>query len=82
MRIFAFIIVILLALYTPFLVFIMGALAYAVLIKKPYELVVLGVCIDAQFGDTTRSLWYLYTLGTGIIFIMLSVFRPYLIFHT
>ncbi len=79
-RILSFIGVVLASLFLPFWFFILYACIYA-LIYGPLELLVLAVCIDAQFGDVKSGVWYQYTLAVvGILIISVSL-KPYLRFY-
>lgn len=79
MRILFFIVLILVALYTPLWVFSILAIIYAC-IYVPYELVILGLCIDAGFGYTTFGLWY--TACTLSIAVSTELLKPYLRLNT
>lgn len=81
MRIFLFIIMILIALFLPVWVFVAGAFLYA-LLYTPYEILILAVCIDAQFGDPTRGLWFLYTLSASSAVLITVLLKPQLRFYT
>lgn len=80
MRIFLFSIMILVALFLPLWAFIIGAFLYA-LIYTPYEILVLAVCVDAQFGDPGRGVWFLYTLSTSVILLATVFIKPQLRFY-
>jgi hypothetical protein len=69
------------ALFLPLWVFVCVALVYA-LVFSPYELLVLGVCIDAQFGDVARGVWYVYTGVTALLTMFTMGVRPFLRFYT
>lgn len=77
LRIISFIIVVLVALFLPMWAFGISMLTY-VLVFGPYELLILAVCIDAQFGDRTMSLWYSYTALTVLTSLCTIRIRPYL----
>ncbi len=80
MRIFSFIIVVIAGLFLPLPVFVAVAFVYT-LFWQSYELCVLAVCIDAQFGDTNIGVWYVYTLATMLILLSVVYLRPYLRFY-
>lgn len=69
------------ALFLPFWFFLPLAVAYA-LCFSAYELLIVAVFIDAQFGDTERSLWFLYTLSVAVILIVTTALKPYLRFYS
>ena len=79
MRILFFMVLILIALYTPLWFFSILAIIYAS-IYVPYELVILGLCIDAGFGYPTFGLWY--TACTLSIYVSSELLKPYLRFKT
>ncbi len=80
MRIFSFCVVVLISLFSPVWVFIAVAIVYA-LFFKAYELVPLALCIDAQFGDPSRGLWYTYTLSVVLILLVTVYGKSYLRFY-
>jgi hypothetical protein len=80
MRIFLFIVIILIALFLPLWAFVIAASIYA-LLYTPYELLVLAVCIDAQFGDPSRGLWFLYTLCVAGVLLGSVFIKPQLRFY-
>lgn len=80
MRIGIFIGVVLSGLLMPFWFFIACAFLYA-LWKPGYELIVLGMFIDAQFGIPENEFPYVYTLSLGILVLATSFLKPYLRFY-
>ena len=68
------------ALFLPVWAFILLAPLYA-FVFSPYELLVLGVCIDAQFGEVGRGVWCLYTVITAGVTIFSMSVRPFLRFY-
>ncbi len=80
MRVLLFFIVILTALFMPLWSFVGIAFVYA-LLYTPYELLILAVCIDAQFGDPYRGLWFLYTLSASGIVLITVRLKPQLRFY-
>lgn len=80
MRIFIFCILILIALLSPFWFFAFLALLYA-LWQRGFELIALGMCIDAQFGTAGVAFPYLYTVSMGAIVLILELLKPHLAFY-
>lgn len=80
MRIFLFIVIIVTALFLPLWVFALGAFVYA-LLYTPYEILILAVCVDAQFGDPSRGMWFLYTLSAAGIVLTTVYIKPQLRFY-
>jgi hypothetical protein len=80
LRIISFIGVALCALFLPVWVFVCVAPLYA-FVFSPYELLVLSVCIDAQFGEVGRGVWYLYTAITAVVTLLAMSMRPFLRFY-
>jgi hypothetical protein len=80
-RVCTYVVVVLCGLFLPLWAFAIGVVCYA-LAFEPYELIVLAVCIDAQFGDATQSIWYLYTAITVSISTVVMFTRPYLRMYT
>jgi hypothetical protein len=70
----------LVALFLPFWIFACLAPLYA-FIFAPYELLILGVCIDAQFADTARGVGYAYTGFIALITLAVMAARPLLRFY-
>ncbi len=48
----------------------------------PYELLILAVCIDAEFGNGETLSGYSYTLTVALAFVLTSFSKPYLRFYT
>ena len=80
MRICFFLIVLLITLFFPLWAFILGAFLYA-LLYTPFEILILAVCIDAQFGDPSRGAWFLYTLSAGCVVLITVYIKPQLRFY-
>ncbi|MCR4285562.1 MAG: hypothetical protein NUW00_01570 [Candidatus Kaiserbacteria bacterium] len=79
-RIISFVTALLCAVFLPFWVFVCISCAYA-LTWTPFELIIIGVYIDAQFGNPNAGVWFMYTL-TAIIFVGISILaKPYLRFY-
>ena len=75
MRIWCGLLMILVALYLPFWCFAVLSFVYTC-VWLPYELLILAVLIDAQFGSA-----YAYTLAISI-FILASIYtKPFLRFY-
>lgn len=79
-RIISFIGITLIALFLPLWVFICVVPVYA-FVFSPYELLILSVCIDAQFGDVGREVWYAYTAVVSFVTILTMSIRPLLRFY-
>lgn len=79
-RILLLLVVTLTAMFFPLWVFIVAGFVYA-LFYTPYEVMIIGLCIDSQFGEQARGLWYLYTLATVCIFFVTLYVRPFLRFY-
>lgn len=80
MRITSCILLVLIALYMPFWVFVITGFTYALFFHS-FELCIIAVCIDAQFGNPEHGIWYLYTLSALIIFITMMYVKPRLRFY-
>ncbi len=78
-RIWCSLLMILVALFAPFWAFVILAFLYAS-VWTPYELLVLAVCIDAQFSNATVSVYW-YTLTVSIFLIMSVYVKPFLRFY-
>lgn len=80
LRIMSFVLTVLCTVFLPFWVFVCIACVYA-LTWTPFELILIGVYIDAQFGNPYTGIWFAYTL-TAIIFVGISILaKPYLRFY-
>jgi hypothetical protein len=64
----------------PFWFFCCAALCY-ILWKPGYELIVLGMCIDAQFGTPIFGVPCLYTGATALLVLVLNLVKPHLSFY-
>ena len=67
----------LIGLLFPFWAFCIAAACYIVW-KPGYELLVLGVCIDAQFGISLFGVPYLYTTVIAALLLVLNLIKPHL----
>jgi hypothetical protein len=67
------------ALFLPFWMFGILAFFYAC-VWTPYELLIIAMCIDAQFGNPElHAYWYTITVS---IFLIMSVYiKPFLRFY-
>lgn len=68
------------ALFLPFWFFLLIACVYALLFTS-YELLILAVLVDAQFGNREEGIWFIYTLATSIIVILSAYLKPHLRFY-
>jgi hypothetical protein len=68
------------ALFLPLWSFVILAVLYA-FVFSGYELIVLSVLIDAQFGDTGAGVWYAYTLSASLVLLVSVYLKPYLRFY-
>lgn len=75
-----FLLVGLLGFFAPYMLF-MGAVIVYLLFWEGIELLVLGVCIDAQFGTIGGTQWYMYTLGTAAVLLAAVLIKPYIRFY-
>jgi hypothetical protein len=80
MRIVLFSIVALIALFLPVWAFGIAALMYA-LFYTPYEILILALCIDAQFGDPHQGFWFIYTTMSACILLSSIFIKPQLRFY-
>lgn len=80
MRIFCFLGIIFTALFLPFWIFVCMSFIYA-FTWNAYELLIIGLFIDAQFGDVSRQLWYLYTITSAGILALTIYVKPHLRFY-
>ncbi|MCD5382061.1 MAG: hypothetical protein LR017_01950 [Candidatus Pacebacteria bacterium] len=80
MRFWIFIAVLIVALTLPVWCFLISAALYA-LWRPAYELLCIGVCIDAQFGVVYEGLPYLYTLSAGGIILLADMMKPLLMVY-
>lgn len=79
-RILAFGVVVTGALFLPFWYFVPLACVYA-FVFSPYELLILGVLIDAEFGDPSLGMSYRYTLAITCIVLASFFLKPYIRFY-
>jgi len=68
------------ALFLPMWSFLVLAVLYG-LVWTPYELLILALCIDAQFGDQQLGVWYWYTLWISCILVFSVYIRPHVRFY-
>ena len=80
LRVLSFCVVVIVGYLLPFWAFAAAACVYAVLFG-PYELLILAVIIDAQFGEFSRGAWYSYTLLCSVVLVVVTCARPYLRFY-
>ncbi len=73
----AFVVVALLGFTLPLSLFLLVCIAY-MLWRPGYELIVLGVCIDAQFGQGIGAFAYEYTLSIAFLVLVLGLVKPHL----
>lgn len=78
MRVLFFGILVLIALTTPYFVAIILSAPYAFRYTA-YELIVLGVFLDALLGASTFSLFY--TIVLSAVFLLIEALKPFLIFY-
>ncbi len=76
-RCIAFLGVVCLALFTPVWAFVVGAIIYVFVYTPAFEVCLLGVCIDALFGERIYQYWYIYTLLCILIVIGMTFLKPY-----
>jgi hypothetical protein len=79
-RIISFLGIVLSALFLPVWLFALLTLVYAFLFS-PYEVLVLAVLVDAQFGDVGLPVWYAYTLVASLVLLFVVYLKPYLRFY-
>lgn len=72
---------VLVALFLPFWIFALLAFFYAC-VWTPYELLVIAVLIDAQFGNSELGISCMYTLVASIFFVAGTYIKPLLRFYT
>lgn len=82
MRILYALILLAIALFAPFWAFCIVSFLYILNIRSPYEVVGIGLLIDAMFGEPAQGIWYQYTMYTGIVFVLVSYIRPFFRFDT
>lgn len=75
-RISSFFAVLIIGIFLPLWVFVCVACLYA-FFYLPYELLFVGVFIDAQFGDVHTGVWFLYTLIVIALLSLAIVSKPY-----
>jgi hypothetical protein len=77
-RIVSFALIFLSALFLPFWFFLCACIVYG-FFYSPYELMIIGLLIDAQFGGTGDISMYTYTLSLIILSVVLFILKPYLL---
>ena len=68
------------ALLMPLWFFALCAFCYA-LFRPGYELILIGVLVDAQFGTASPGFPYMYTAATVLIVFGLIFLKPHLSFY-
>jgi len=79
-RLLVFILVALVGYFAPFPVFLLAAVAY-LLLWPGYELFIVAVCIDAQFGAGGTMFGLLYTGAVGALVIAGAALKPHIRFY-
>lgn len=82
MRIICFILIVLIAYFLPFWIYVPSIFLYAMVFRKPYELLVPAIFIDTQFGWSGAYFGLMY-VGSAVAAIVVAQFlKPYLRSHT
>jgi len=68
-------------LFLPFWYFVPCICIYVLLFRAPYELLVLAVCIDAEFGHGNALSAYWYTISVSLAIVIVQYLKPYLRFY-
>lgn len=76
-RIVCFLLIFLSALFLPFWFFVLLGILYG-FYYEPYELMIIGVLIDVQFGEVGGETTYYYTISMVILSIILYFLKPHL----
>ena len=76
-RAIAFTVVFLSSIFLPIWVFLLFSFAYG-FVYAPYELLMIGLLIDSQFGDATQNLSYIYTASIVALSIIIIFVKPQL----
>lgn len=76
-RILGFLLIFLSALFLPFWFFILLGVLYG-FYYQPHELMIIGILIDAQFGEAGGGMIYHYTAAMIILSIILFFLKPHL----
>ena len=79
-RIWCSFLMVLIALFLPFWCFALFAFVYTCF-WLPYELLILTVLIDAQFGSPQLDISYAYTLTLSIFLLTSMYIKPFLRFY-
>lgn len=77
-RLLAFFGVVLLGLFTPIWIWCIGVIIYVLVYSPGYEVLGVGVCIDALFGQSALPYWYLYTFFSILFMTSIVVLKPYI----
>lgn len=80
LHILSFVGIVAVAVFCPLWVFIICIIPYA-LFFTAYELLIVALCIDAQFGEPTAGIWYWYTLSVSSVLIVATYVKPYIRFY-
>jgi len=78
-RAISFLMVLVTALFLPFWIFIIASTAYA-FVYAPYEILILGLFVDALFGGSIQSAGYIYTLSSAILGAVVLLSKPFFSF--
>jgi len=74
-RAMSFVMVFMTALFLPLWVFIVACFAYA-FIYSPYEILIIGLLVDAQFGGEIQGAGYWYTLSSAVVGAAVFLLKP------
>lgn len=77
----SFIILVLCSLLFPWWVYMVMIVPY-VLLYRGWEVLLVGVGIDALFYDPVHHGWYFYTLLSSALLIIATMVKPYLMSYT
>jgi len=80
LRVSSFIGVLIAMLFLPLWIVVPIVCLYA-LVFTGYELLILAVCMDAQFGDMRHGIWYMYTLFVSVVLLCAIKIKPHLRFY-
>lgn len=76
-RLVSYALLFLVALFFPFWVFLLLSIIYG-FVYEPYELLIIGLIVDAQFGDVGQYESYTYTISIAILSTALFFIKPQL----
>ena len=79
-RVLSFIAITIGVLFLPFWYVVPCIFLYAFFFT-PYELLILSVCVDAEFGNSETISGYSYTITVALAIILSSYIKPYLKFY-